>query len=312
MKKPIWASAPMADVTDLVFRELLAKYGKPSVTWTEFVSCDALCSAEGRKALLPDLKYTDAERPVVAQVFGSKPANFYKCAQLIKKLGFDGIDINMGCPDKTIEKQGAGAKLILDPELAKEIIRQTKLGAGDLPVSVKTRIGYRERNIQEWFGALIEAEPDVIIVHARTRKEMSKVLADWSAVKEVVKLVKKSKKDILVIGNGDAKSLAEAKRLVKESGSDGAMVGRALIGNPRFFNSSKKQITIKEKLDLALEHLALFKKLVGDKKNFLSVRKYLKAYVSGFDGASALRAKLMRAKDSQTAEKILRDKLVEV
>ena len=146
--KPILALAPMADVTDAAFRRIIAKYGKPDVMFTEFVSCDGLCS-EGRKNLLPILKYTEKERPIVAQVFGAKPENFYESAKLIKNLGFDGIDINMGCPDKKVLKQGAGAAIINNPKLAQEIIRQMKKGsrlfggqAGEMPVSVKTRISY--------------------------------------------------------------------------------------------------------------------------------------------------------------------------
>src|SRR3972149_11793582 len=139
--KPILALAPMADVTDAAFRRIIAKYGKPDMMFTEFVSCDGLCSA-GQKNLLPILKFTKKERPIVAQVFGAKPENFYESAKLIKKLGFDGIDINMGCPDKKVIKQGAGAALINNFRLAQEIIRQTKRGAGKIPVSFKTRIGW--------------------------------------------------------------------------------------------------------------------------------------------------------------------------
>ena len=192
LKRPILALAPMADVTDAASRRIIAKYGKPDVMWTEFVSCDGLCSAKGRKALLVDLKYSEAERPIVAQIFGSTPAHFYECARLLKKLKFDGIDINMGCPDRKVEKQGGGAKLMLNPQLAQEIIRETKRGAGGLPVSVKTRIGYNQRDVAKWIGTLIEAEPAAITIHARTRKEMSKVPADWQAIAEVVRLVRAS------------------------------------------------------------------------------------------------------------------------
>ncbi|MDP2630271.1 MAG: tRNA-dihydrouridine synthase, partial [Candidatus Uhrbacteria bacterium] len=143
LKKPIMCLAPMADVTDAAFRRIIAKYGKPDVMWTEFVSVDGLCSV-GREKLLPDLWYTDAERPIVAQLFGCNPENFYKAALLIQELGFDGIDINMGCPIKKIEKQGAGSALIKDPQLAAKIIQETKRGAGKLPVSVKTRLGHNK------------------------------------------------------------------------------------------------------------------------------------------------------------------------
>ncbi len=307
LKRPILALAPMADVTDSAFRRLIAKYGKPDVMWTEFVSCDGLCSSKGQTVLLRNLKYSVTERPIVAQIFGSKPENFYQCAKLLKKLKFDGIDINMGCPDRKVEKQGGGAKLMLNPVLAKEIIRQTKRGAGGLPVSVKTRIGYNKKDLEGWVGSLIEAEPDVLIIHARTRKEMSKVPADWKAVKEVVKLVKKSGKDILVIGNGDVKDLEDAKKKIKQSGADGAMVGRGIFGNPWFFNKRKKKISLVEKLKVLVEHARLFEKVSG-KKNFAVMRKHFKAYIVGFDGAVGLRAKLMRANNSKEVVATLRAK----
>ncbi len=144
IEKPIMAQAPMADVTDAAFRRIIAKYGKPDVLWTEQVSCDGLAHKEARAKLLPDLRFSEAERPIVAQFFGSKPENFYACAELAQELGFAGIDINMGCPDRSINKQKAGADLINDPALAKKIIREAKRGAGKLPVSVKTRGGYNE------------------------------------------------------------------------------------------------------------------------------------------------------------------------
>lgn len=307
LKKPILALAPMADVTDAAFRKMIAKYGKPDVMWTEFVACDGLCSDKGRPMLMRDLKYSNSERPIVAQIFGSKPENFYECAKLLKKLKFDGIDINMGCPDRKVEKQGGGAKLMLNPELAKEIIRQTKRGAGGLPVSVKTRLGYNQRNIKEWIGHLIEAEPAVITIHARTRKEMSKVPADWKAIAEVVKLVKKSGKDILVIGNGDVASLAEAKKLAKASGADGVMVGRGVFGNPWFFNARKKSVSLSEKLKVLVEHTRAFEKLLPD-KNFEVMKKHFKAYIAGFDGAGELRAELMQVHRASDVARVIKQR----
>lgn len=305
LKKPILALAPMADVTDAAFRKLIAKYGKPDVMWTEFVSCDGLCSDKGRPALLRDLKYGNSERPIVAQIFGSKPENFYKCAKLLRQLKFDGIDINMGCPDRKVEKQGGGAKLIVNPELAKEIIRETKRGAGDLPVSVKTRIGYNQRNITEWIGHLIEAEPAAITVHARTRKEMSKVPADWQAIAEVARLVKQSGKDILVIGNGDVKDLVDALGRVKESGADGVMIGRGIFGNPWLFDTKKRSVSLMEKLRVLVEHAKLYEKLL-EGKNFEVMKKHFKAYITGFDGAGELRAALMQTHTASEVARVIR------
>ena len=240
LNKPFLALAPMADVTDAAFRRIIAKYGKPDVMFTEFVSCDGLCS-EGKKALLPILKFSGKERPIVAQVFGAKPENFYKTAKLIKKLGFDGIDINMGCPDKKIQKQNAGAMLINNPELAKKIILETKRGAGEMPVSVKTRIGYDKydkKEFKKWLTALLEARPAAITIHARTKKEMSLAPARWETIAEAVKIrndFDSSKKRTLIIGNGDIKNVADAKEKAKISGADGVMIGRAVFGNPWLF-----------------------------------------------------------------------------
>ena len=245
------ALAPMADVTDAAFRRIIAKYGKPDVMFTEFVSCDGLCSG-GRKNLLPILKYTEKERPIVAQVFGAKPENFYQSAKLIKKLGFDGIDINMGCPDKKVLKQGAGAALINNPKLAREIIRQTKKGArlsggqaGEMPVSIKTRIGYDKydkKEFKKWLTALLEEKPAAITIHGRTKKEMSLVPARWDIFAEAVKIRNEfdpSPNHTLILGNGDVRNITDAEEKAKISGADGVMIGRAVFGNPWLFSKQK-------------------------------------------------------------------------
>ncbi len=228
----------MADVTDAAFRRIIAKYGKPDVMWTEFVSVDGLCSI-GREKLLPDLWYTQAERPIVAQIFGCNPENFYKAALLIKELGFDGIDINMGCPMKNIEHQHAGATLMKDPQLAVKIVQETKRGAGKLPVSVKTRLGYNKVMIEEWILPLLDAEPAALTIHARTRKEMSKVPAHWDILGDVVEKIHAqyttSRNRPIIIGNGDVKDMDDAYDKVKQYGVDGVMLGRAIFGNPWLF-----------------------------------------------------------------------------
>lgn len=314
LKKPIMVLAPMANVTDAAFRRIIAKYGKPDVTWTEFVSCDGLMSP-GQKKLLVDFMYTEAERPIVAQIFGSKPENFYKTALLIQELGFDGIDINMGCPDKNVEKQGAGACLIKNPKLAQEIILATKRGAGNLPVSVKTRIGYNKNSLSEWLPALLETEPAAITIHARTRKEMSLVPANWATVADAVRIrdeYDNSENKTLILGNGDVKDLADAEERIKISGADGVMIGRGIFGNPWLFNRNVDyaQIPIAEKLKVMIEHTYLFEQILGEHKNFDIMKKHYKAYVNGFDGAKELRIKLMEgAKTAADVERITNDHL---
>lgn len=308
-QKPIMVLAPMADVTDPAFRRIIAKYGKPPVMWTEFVSADGLFLG-GFDHLIKDLAFTKKEKPIVAQFFTSKPEMMEKAARLAKELGFDGVDINMGCPDRGVEKQGAGAALIKNPKLAKELILAAKRGAGDLPVSVKTRIGYNKNELERWLPELLSVEPAVITIHARTRKEMSLVPARWEHVKRAVEIRDELGKETLIFGNGDVFDLDDAKEKVKETGCDGAMLGRAIFGNPWLF-SGKKNISTKEKLKVLVEHTKLFEKILSH-KNFSIMKKHYKAYVTGFDGAKELRIKLMDAKDANEVENIIKSYILTV
>lgn len=304
LHKPFFILAPMADVTDIAFRQMFAKYGKPDVLYTEFVSCDGLCSA-GRDVLLKDLRYKENERPIVAQFFGAKPENFYESAKLAKELGFDGFDINMGCPDKAVVKQGAGSALMKNPTLAKEIIRAAKKGAGEMPVSVKTRIGFSKNELETWLPALLEEKPAAIIIHGRTKKEMSDVDAHWDVIARAVEIAKGS--GVLIVGNGDVKSREDGLQKAKETGVDGIMVGRGAFGNPWFFNPERKiqDISLEERFAVMLEHTKLFEKELAGIKAFHVMKKHFKAYVSGFDGAKELRAKLMETNSSMEVEDIL-------
>ncbi|MEX0931144.1 MAG: tRNA-dihydrouridine synthase [Candidatus Paceibacterota bacterium] len=309
LKKPILVLAPMADVTDTAFRRIIAKYGKPDVTWTEFVSADGLASA-GRDVLLRDLEYTEAERPIVAQLFTSIPEHMEQVAKLCRERGFDGIDINMGCPDRSIEKQGCGSAMIKNPESAKEIIRAAKRGAGDIPVSVKTRIGYNKNELDTWLPALLSEEPAVVTIHARTRKEMSLVPARWEHIKEAVDIRNSLGSETLIIGNGDVLDREDALRKVDESGADGAMLGRAIFGNPWLFNPDvkKSDLSLSEQLRVMIEHTKAFESLLGDIKSFAIMKKHYKAYVNGFDGAKELRIKLFEeAENALQVEAIIVD-----
>lgn len=297
----------MANVTDAAFRRIIAKYGKPDVMYTEFVSCEGLLS-DGKKELLKNLIFSEKERPIVAQVFGSKPEQFYECARLIKKLGFDGMDINMGCPDRAVVKQGAGAALIKNPKLARKIIEEAKRGAGKMPISVKTRTGDVKNELKKWLPILLKAEPAAITVHARTRKNLSLVPADWNAVKEAVKIRNGLKSKTLILGNGDITSLKDAYKKAKETGADGVMVGRGVFGNPWFFNSkiNSEKITPKMKIKVLLEHAVLFEKIFKKQKNFDIMKKHFKAYLNGFSGAKGIRIKAMEAKNTEQLKKILK------
>lgn len=309
----------MADVTDPAFRRIIAKYGKPDVMWTEFVSADGLFLG-GYEHLIKDLAFTEEERPIVAQFFTSKPEMMEKAAELAVDLGFDGIDINMGCPDKSIEKQGAGAAHIKNPKLAQEIIlaakrgvqRGVEKGGREIPVSVKTRIGYSKNELETWLPALLETNPAVVTVHARTRKEMSLVPARWEYVKRAVEIrddfsdSNGKKSETLIFGNGDVVDLEDAENKVKETGCDGVMLGRAIFGNPWRFNKNIKRedISIKDRLGVMVEHTKLFEELLPQ-KSFAIMKKHYKAYVNGWDGAKELRMKLMEANDAKEIEQIV-------
>lgn len=304
LNKPFFVLAPMADVTDAPFRRVIANCGMPDVMYTEFVSADGLFLG-GKDTLIKDLKFTKAERPIVAQFFTSNPERMKRAAELASKLGFDGIDINMGCPDKKIEKQGAGASLIKNPKLAVELIEAAKEGAGELPVSVKTRVGYSKDELDEWLPTLLKAEPAAVIIHARTRKQLSKVPADWSLVKKAVEIRNKINPNVLIIGNGDVTDIKDAREKAKESGADGVMLGRAIFGNPWLFDEGKEEVSTEEKLKVLIEHTKLFEK-IAPHKNFSIMKKHYKAYVSGWNGAKELRMKLMEAKSASEVEEIIK------
>lgn len=308
LRRPFFALAPMADVTDAAFRRIIAKRGRPDVFWTEFVSADGLCSP-GRKVLLKDLMFKRYERPIVAQLFSSNPDKMREAARLVAKLGFDGIDINMGCPDKSIEKQGAGAAMIKDPANARAIIRAAKEGIAlakkRIPVSVKTRIGYNENEIATWIPQILEEGVAALTIHCRTRKEMSLVPARWEHVREVAALRDRIAPQTLILGNGDVKDIADGRAKAAEFGADGVMLGRAIFGNPWLFSELHTKDgkpfvpSLEERLKTLVKHAELFEKLLGDIKSFAVMKKHFKAYVAGFDDAKDLRMKLMECEDSK-------------
>jgi len=328
---PFFVLAPMADVTDAPFRRVIAKYsahtrldgtvGGPDVTWTEFVSADGLVRAtpEGKVKLMADLIYTEEERPIVAQLFSSNEAHMEQAAALCLELGFDGVDINMGCPDKSIEKQGCGSAMIKNPTKAAEIIRAAKRGAksddGGIPVTVKTRLGYNQDQLEEWLPHLINERPAAITVHARTRKEMSKVPARWERIKRAVEIrdsiLGNDKHLVRIIGNGDALSLEDARTKALETGADGVMLGRAIFGNPWLFHPEldASTVSLEERLRVMVEHTKLFEELLPF-KSFAIMKKHYKAYIKDFHGAAELRTELM---EQETAADIARvvDKFLE-
>lgn len=299
LSRPFFVLAPMADVTDPAYRRLIAEYHKPDVTWTEFVSADGLYHTREKKGmrddenpLMRDLGYSEAERPIVAQLFTSKPEMMAYAAKLCARSGFDGVDINMGCPDRSIEKQGSGAAMIKSLESARAVIEGAR--ESGLPVSVKTRIGYNQEAIDEWLGGLLETRPAALTVHLRTRKEMSLVPAHWDLMPRIVELRDRTSPETLVIGNGDVASIADAKQKLAACGADGAMLGRAIFGNPWVFSDrSPETITPTEKLE-ALAQLARYFDELRPRKSYHLLKKHFKAFVTGWPGAADLRGRLMQ------------------
>ncbi len=321
LPKPFFVMAPMADVTDPAWRALVARLGRADVSWTEFVSADGLYYTrevkkipDSENPLMRDLAFGEGERPIVAQIFSSKPEMIAYGAKLAHELGFDGVDINMGCPDRSIEGQGAGACLIKTPELAAELIRAAQAALAEqatlistavgnkvtpLPVSVKTRVGYNHESLEEWLPVLLAAKPAAITLHLRTRKEMSLVPARWDLMKKAVEIRNRLAPDVLLIGNGDLKDLADANAKVAESGCDGAMIGRGMFGNPWVFaGRSQEETPLAEKLAALLALAESFEQL-RPAKNFAILKKHIKAFVTGFDGAAELRARLMQAENAE-------------
>lgn len=322
LNKPFFCLAPMADVTDVAFRQIINKYGKPDVFWTEFVSADGLVHPVAREKLMVDLTYDQGEHPIVAQIFGGRPENIETAAALCQELGFDGVDINMGCPDKSIEKQGAGAGMIKDVEKAKQVIKAAKKGAPNIPISVKTRIGYNRNEIETWIRELLSEDIAVLSVHLRTRKEMSNVPAHWELMKRIVEIRDEMGKSTLIVGNGDVLGINDGRNKCIETGCDGVMLGRAIFGNPWLFSGRQdlaeaftsfptpflsKERGVEEKLRVMVEHTKLFEELLGKYKNFAIMKKHYKAYVNGFDGAKELRIKLMEVENATQVENIVNE-----
>ena len=298
LKKPFFVLAPLANVTDHAFRQFIVKYKKPNVIWTEFVAADGLCHPKGHEVLIRDLKFSENERPIVAQLFTGHPEKMFEAARLVKEFGFDGVDINMGCPDKNVMKQGAGAACMKDPELAQRIIRAAMDGVRadgkePIPVSVKTRLGVNKDDLENWLAKVLETKPAAVTLHLRTKKEMSLVPAHWERMARAVELRNEHSPETRILGNGDVKSVREARVKCEETGCDGVMIGRGVFGNPWLFDEGKQTVTVRERLEATIALTELFETTWGDTKSFEILKKHFQAYIVGFSGARELRNELM-------------------
>ncbi len=297
----------MADVTDLPFRAIVARCGRPDVFYTEFISAHGLAS-DGRNRLIKDLAIGEHDHPIAAQFFGTWPEHLYAAGKLARELGFDGVDINMGCPDRAIVKQGAGIALAKTPELAKDLITALRDGAGGLPVAVKTRLGlYKTTEMETWLPALLAAKPDVLIVHGRTMKEMSKVPAHWDLIEQAAKWAHEA--GVLCVGNGDITSRSQGEELARRHGVDGYMVGRGIFRDLWLFSADARERTPRERLELLLGHTELWLAQWDGTKSFDLMKKFYKMYCSGWPGAHDLRARLMASKGTDEVRAIVADAL---
>jgi tRNA-dihydrouridine synthase len=332
LEKPIIGLAPMDGVTDAAFRHIVAKYGHPSVIFTEFTSVEGLRA--GAQQLLTDFLYSEEQRPIVAQLFGSDPAAFYLGGYLASALGFDGIDLNMGCPAKNITQRGSGAALIQDLPRAKQIIKQIKNGSqawfagvkpsqagvpakfidqldfsqfrsiprndqSHLPISVKTRLGYSQKNILDWLPDLLEENLAAVTVHARTYKQLYSGEPDWKDFQALAELTHSY--HTLLLGNGNVTSRMEAVEMVKQYQLDGILIGRASFGNPWVFTD---QIVSPElRLRVSLEQAEYLAQV--NPKGFLRIRKHLYDYCKGWEGAKSARLELMHATNISDVRQII-------
>jgi tRNA-dihydrouridine synthase len=298
LPQPFFILAPMDDVTDTVFRQLIAELAPPDLFFTEFVNVDALGS-QGREATLKRLRFTDKERPLIAQLWGLKPENFRKAAADVAGMGFDGIDLNFGCPDKNVVRNGACSALILpeNRELALEIIQACREGAPALPLSVKTRLGFNEIDFT-WHKLLLEQKLNMLSIHGRTKKQMSKVPADWSQIAEIRKIRDDVSPATLIVGNGDVLTRQQGLKLAKQHGLDGIMIGRGIFQDPFVFakDSPWTNYTKEQRIKLYRRHVELFAKTwqPGERK-IHTLNKFCKIYIQNFAGAKELREKLMMA-----------------
>ncbi len=299
LRRPFFVLAPMDDVTDVVFREVVAEVAPPDLFFTEFTNCDALFSA-GREAHIGRLRYTERQRPIIAQIWGANPENYFKTAQLLSEMGFNGIDINMGCPDKNVRKSGSCSALIDNPSLAKEIIEATREGGKGLPISVKTRLGVKAVD-DSWITFLLQQHLAAITIHGRTVKEMSKVPAHWDEIARIVQLKNTLSIDTIIVGNGDVKSREEAFKRAEESGVDGVMMGRGIFEDLYLFHPDirMKNLSLDERLQLLMRHILLFEQEWNEQKRFDILKKFLKVYISDFPSASTMRNTFAQTKNIQ-------------
>ena len=283
LPRPFFILAPMEDVTDIVFRHVVSEAARPDVFFTEFTNTESFCHPEGIHSVRGRLTFSEDEQPMVAHIWGDKPEQFRETSIQLAKMGFKGIDLNMGCPVANVAK------------------------AGGLPVSVKTRLGYYEIDEwKDWLKHVFEQDIANLSIHLRTRKEMSKVDAHWELIEAIKNLRDEIAPNTLLTINGDIPDRKTGLELAEKYGIDGVMIGRGIFHNPFAFEKEPREHTCKELLDLLRLHLSLFNKYEKDEiRQFKSLRRFFKIYVRGIRGASELRHQLMNTQSIAEARALL-------
>ncbi|HVP17432.1 MAG TPA: tRNA-dihydrouridine synthase [Spirochaetia bacterium] len=309
--RPFSVLAPMEDVTDTVFRRIVREAGAPDVLVTEFTSADGLCSV-ARSRVIGRLRFTEEERPLIAQIWGTHPENFRRVAAEVREMGFDGVDINMGCPVRKIIKGGGCGALIGNPRLAGELIAAAREGAGDLPLSVKTRIGITKPVAEEWIGFLLDLGLDALTVHGRTVSQQSDGEADWDAVSLAVRLRNAAGLPTRIIGNGDVRTAEAFHRRAAETGADGIMIGRGVFENLFLFSAIRgtngaeySRLSPREKVLFFRRHVVFHRAMWGERGNFNVLKKFAKTYLRSFNGARDLIDAVMHTRSYAEALDVL-------
>ena len=310
LPKPFFILAPMEDVTDVVFRHVISEAARPDVFFTEFTNSESYCHPEGRESVRGRLTFTEDEQPIVAHIWGDKPEFFEQMSIDMEKLGFRGIDLNMGCPVPNVAANGKGAGLIQRPEVAADIIQAAK--AGGLPVSVKTRLGYSKIDEwHDWLRHVLKQDIANLSIHLRTRKEMSKADAHWELIPDIKKLRDEIAPNTLLTINGDIPDRATGLKLVEQYGVDGVMIGRGVFTNPFAFEKEPQAHSVKEFLDLLLLQLDLHDKYSKEiePRPFKPLLRFFKIYIRGFRGAGELRNRLMDTKSTDEVRRLVQQVL---
>lgn len=294
--------APMEGVTDIAFRQVVARAARPEIFYTEFTNVNSYASEKGRHNALERFRYESTEQPIVAQIWGTKPEMIAETATALKELGYPAVDLNMGCPDRHVVATGGGSGLIRTPELAKEGIRAAKTAG--LPVSVKTRLGYsRVDEWRDWLTNVLEEKPAALTVHLRTKKEMSKVEAHSELVPEILALKNELSPETKLIINGDIKNRQDGQKYI-DQGADGIMIGRGVFTNPFCFEKEPREHSRDELIALMEYHLDLYEKY--ELAPYDPLKHFYKIYINNFPGASDIRAQLMQTKSIAEARELIR------